>query len=157
MDSQSAKTTSVGGSRGDDGGTKLSGRKRHLLVDTLGLVLRAKVPAAAMQDRAAVPQVLQGVKDLVGRLAHSWLDQGSTGAGKTWIEQELGWSVELVKHAPRPRGMGVFPGQEVDPTIFQRPKGVRHLPRRWVIETTQPQYPENTVIDRSAHSTHHWA
>jgi len=136
MDSQSARTTSVGGLRGYDGGKKLSGRKRHLLVDTLGLVLTATVHAADIQDRAAVPQVLQGVKDVFGRLAHIWLDQGYTGAGKAWIEQELGWSVEIVKHAPRPRGMWVFPGQEVDPTIFQRPKGFRHLPRRWVIERT---------------------
>jgi putative transposase len=136
MDSQSAKTTSVGGIRGYDGGKKLGGRKRHLLVDTLGLVLTATVHAADIQDRAAVPQVLQGVQDRFGRLAHIWLDQGYTGAGKAWIEQELGWSVEIVKHAPRPRGMWVFPGQEVDPTIFQRPKGFRHLPRRWVVERT---------------------
>jgi putative transposase len=136
MDSQSARTTSVGGIRGYDGGKKLSGRKRHLLVDTLGLVLTATVHAADMQDRAAVPHVLRGVKERFGRLAHIWLDQGYTGAGRAWIERELGWSVEIVKHAPRPRGMWVFPGQEVDPTIFQRPKGFRHLPRRWVIERT---------------------
>ena len=136
MDSQSARTTSVGGIRGYDGGKKLSGRKRHLLVDTLGLVLRATVHAADMQDRAAVPQVLQGVTDQFGRLAHIWLDQGYTGAGRAWIERELGWSVEIVKHAPRPRGMWVFPGQDVDPIIFQRPKGFRHLPRRWVVERT---------------------
>jgi putative transposase len=136
MDSQSARTTSVGGIRGYDGGKKLSGRKRHLLVDTLGLVLTVTVHAADTQDRAAVPDVLGGVKNLFSRLAHIWLDQGYTGAGKAWIEQELGWSVEIVKHAPRHRGMWVFPGQEVDPTIFQRPKGFRHLPRRWVVERT---------------------
>ncbi len=136
MDSQSAKTTSVGGIRGYDGGKKLSGRKRHLLVDTLGLVLTVTVHAADIQDRAAVSQVLAGMKERFERLAHIWLDQGYTGAGKAWIERELGWSVEIVKHAPRPRGMWVFPGQEVDPTIFQRPKGFRHLPRRWVIERT---------------------
>jgi putative transposase len=136
MDSQSAKTTSVGGIRGYDGGKKLSGRKRHLLVDTLGLVLTATVHAADIQDRAAVSQVLAGVNERFERLAHIWLDQGYTGAGKAWIERELGWSLEIVKHAPRPRGMWVFPGQEVDPAIFQRPKGFRHLPRRWVIERT---------------------
>ena len=86
--------------------------------------------------RIGGPQVLEGVKERFGRLAHIWLDQGYTGAGKAWIEQELGWSVEIVKHAPRPRGIWVFPGQEVDPTIFQRPKGFRHLPRRWVVERT---------------------
>jgi putative transposase len=123
MDSQSARTTSVGGIRGYDGGKKLSGRKRHLLVDTLGLVLTATVHAADIQDRAAVPQVLQGVKDVFGRLAHIWLDQGYTGAGKAWIEQELGWSVEIVKHAPRPRGCGCFPGRRLIPPSSSVPRG----------------------------------
>ena len=52
------------------------GRKRHLLVDTLGLVLRAKIYAANIQDRAAVPQVLDEVTETFRRLAHVWLDQG---------------------------------------------------------------------------------
>jgi hypothetical protein len=108
MDSQSAKTTSVGGIRGYDGGKNLSGRKRHLVACTpwvtLGLVLKAKVHTADIQDRAAVPQVLEGVKETFCRLAHVWLDQGYTGSGKAWIEQHLGWSVEIVQHAPSERG-----------------------------------------------------
>jgi transposase len=48
----------------------------------------------------------------------------------------MGGDVEVVKHTLRPRGMGVFPAQEVDGSLVARPKGFRHLPRRWVVERT---------------------
>jgi hypothetical protein len=57
------KTTSVGGIRGYDGAKKLSGRKRHLLVDTLGMVLKIRVHSADLQDRGAVPLVLEGAAE----------------------------------------------------------------------------------------------
>src|SRR5215213_2401998 len=104
LDTQSVKTTSVGGVRGYDGAKKLSGRKRQLLVDTLGLVLKATVRTAARQDRAAVPQVLGGIQAAYPQLGHVRADQGYTGSGKTWIEPALGWTVEIVRHPPPARG-----------------------------------------------------
>lgn len=145
LDSQSVKTTSVGGVRGYDGAKKLSGRKRHVLVDVLGLVLTAKVHSAAIQDRAAVPLVLTGINHQYPRLAHLWVDQGYTGTGKEWIERELGWSVEVVKHPPVPRGEWVAHGdisrlETVWFTWERLPRAKREfrgvLPRRWVGERT---------------------
>jgi putative transposase len=139
LDSQSVKTTGVGGVRGFDGAKKVSGRKRHLLVETQGLVLRATVHTAALQDRAAVPLVLAGAPEEFPRLTHVWLDQGYTGSGKAWIERELGWSVEIVAHPRKARGIWWPVGEPIPAEVWAavRPTGFRGvLPRRWAVERT---------------------
>jgi len=139
LDSQSVKTTSVGGPRGFDGGKKLSGRKRHVLVDTLGLVLRALVHPADIQDRASVPALLDAVEDEYPRLRHVWVDQGYTGTGREWIERELGWTVDVVSHPRKAVGLWWPTGQPIPPEVWAaaRPRGFRGvLPRRWVVERT---------------------
>jgi putative transposase len=83
VDSQSAKTTGVGGEqRGYDGGKKIRGRKRHLLVDTEGLVLKVKVHSAKVPDQDGLKLLLDSARTAVSGLKHLWLDAGYEGRGK---------------------------------------------------------------------------
>jgi putative transposase len=103
VDSQSAKTTGVGGEQREyDGGKKVRGRKRHLLVDTEGLVLKAKVHSAKVPDQDGIKLVLEATRDLLPHLSHLWVDAGYRGRGKEWVERELGLSVEVVHRTPKP-------------------------------------------------------
>jgi hypothetical protein len=75
VDSQSAKTTGVGGEAcGYDGGKKVRGRECHLLVDTEGLVLNVKVHSAKVSDQDRIKLLLKGVRDLLLRLSHLRVD-----------------------------------------------------------------------------------
>ena len=128
VDSQSVKTTGVGGEeRGFDPGKKVKGRKRHLLVDSQGLVMRVKVHAASVFDRDGIKPLMELVGERFPRLSHLWLDAGynGKGKGKDWAEKALGLSVKVVR--PPSRWVRVPEGQE--PPL--RP-AFTVLPRRWV-------------------------
>jgi putative transposase len=126
-DSQSVKTTDRGGEPGYGGGKKIKGRKRHLLVDTLGLVLRAKGPAADMADREGARRLLAPLRGVFTGLRHRWADMGYRGQVLAWIRPHLGWRVEVVK---KPSRWGRAP---IDVEPPSRP-AFTGLPRRWVVE-----------------------
>ena len=105
VDSQSVKTTGVGGEeRGNDGGKKVQGRKRHLLVDTEGFVLKAKVHSAKVMDYEGIKALLEQAGEQFSLVRHLWVDAGYRGEnkGKDWVEKKLGWSVELVERPRKP-------------------------------------------------------
>ena len=146
VDSQSVKTTGVGGSeRGFDPAKKMDGRKRHLLVDTEGLVLEARVHSARVPDQDGIGLLLEQVRGRFARLSHLWVDAGYQGRGKKWAEEVLGVSVEVVRKPPKPIPEKVAEvwarewakeGKKVDWERLMPPKGFRVLPRRWVGERT---------------------
>ncbi len=145
VDPQSVKTTAVGGDRGYDGAKEVKGRKRHLLVDTEGLVLKAKVLVANVVDQEGIKSLLDGAKELFPRLSHLWLDAGYWGEenGRGWVEKVLGWTVNLVERPRKPTSKEILKswaehwrqeGVEVDWEKLLPPKGFQVLPRRWVVE-----------------------
>ncbi|HEY7092514.1 MAG TPA: IS5 family transposase [Ktedonobacterales bacterium] len=132
IDSQSAKTTEQGGPHSYYGGKKLNGRKRHMLVDTQGLLLKVVVHPAGVHDRVGAKQVLQGLPTDFPRLEHIWADQGYAGALRAWTREQTGVELEIVypwwRHIKR-----YFP-EMLEPLGVE--KGFQVLPRRWVVERT---------------------
>jgi transposase len=117
MDSQSVRAapTVSRATRGWDGGKKVAGRKRHIVVDTLGLLVAVLVTPASTQDRVAARSLLRRMRDTAGkRAALVWADGGYTGPLIDWARRVLGLVVEIVQRPQVP----YF-------TV---------LPRRWVVE-----------------------
>jgi putative transposase len=104
----------------------------------MGLLLKVVVHVANLQDREGVKLLLAPVKGLFPRMEKVWVDQAYSGTGKTWIEQQMEWSVEVVERSPR-RGWTMTEDQGL--VWVSLPKTFERLPRRWVVENTQPQYP----------------
>jgi putative transposase len=117
IDSQSVKTTEESAHpSGYDAHKNVKGRKRHLLVDTLGLPLSVYVTSADVQDRVGARCLLAGLKPFVPRLKKVWADGAYAGeklAG--WLEEQGGWELEIIARDREAKGFEV-------------------LPKRWIIE-----------------------
>ena len=95
----------------------MSGRKRHLVVDTLGLVHAVVVHAASVQDRAGAKLVLAKLRGKAPRLQLLWADGGYAGQLVEWVRERCGWALESVKRSDDAVGFQV-------------------LPKRWIVERT---------------------
>ncbi|MFD5650030.1 IS5 family transposase [Streptomyces sp. NPDC127039] len=119
IDAQSVKAAASvpSASRGYDGGKQINGRKRHIVTDSLGLLMMVTVTAANIGDREAATGLLARLRDLHRDIRLVWADGGYTGALVGWARETLDLAVTIVKRTDDRAGFVV-------------------LPRRWVVERT---------------------
>ena len=117
IDSQSVKTTLAGEEIGFDGGKIVKGRKRHILVDTEGLLLKVEVTSASVQDRDGAKIIFSENLKFFHKLEITWADGAYAGQLIDWAENEYGHKLEIIKRNDDVKGFVV-------------------LPRRWVVERT---------------------
>src|SRR3954451_18280438 len=118
LDSQSVKTTEVGGIKGFDAGKKVKGRKRHIVVDTLGLLIAVVVTGANVQDYHGAKPTLTRAKERCPGLKVVWVDGIYEKQWLIdWVRAEGGWELVITKRSDREKGFKV-------------------VPKRWVVERT---------------------
>ncbi|AST26534.1 IS5/IS1182 family transposase [Ralstonia pseudosolanacearum] len=134
IDAQSTRSSPQGGDSGFDAGKKIKGRKRHLVVDTLGLLLAVTVTAASVQDRDGAAQVVGQACAKVPTIERIYTDGAYGGKCAQAIEQVHGIRVEVVRR-PGNRSTGTLHDPQ-QPLWPQLQASFVVLPKRWVVERT---------------------
>ena len=115
IDSQSIKTSEEGEQAGYDAGKQIKGRKRHIVVDTLGLLLMVIVSSASLSDRAGAVELFSAIASALPRLKRVWADQNYAGQLVKWVRHLFSVVLDIVRRPKRQRGFEV-------------------LPKRWIVE-----------------------
>lgn len=128
------KTTEVGGTEGGaDGGNKVKGRQRQLLVEPQGFVLQVRVLAANGADQEGAKQLLADIQSQFPRLKHLWVDGGYRTTVVSSVKEQLGWTLQRVQH-PNAGSRRRITAFGVEPAPIDR--SFKVIPRRWVVERT---------------------
>lgn len=117
-------------------GKKIYGRKRHILVDTQGLLLAVKVHSAQIVDRSGAKLLLSCLPQCLPRVSHLFADKGYTGPLLEWISEQLHWTTEIVpsQYNESHQQWELVNGE---PVLVRKPKGGFQVQRkRWVVERT---------------------
>jgi len=129
-DSQSVPTTTAGPERGYDGGKRIKGRKRHLLVDTEGLVIALEVSSADTHDADAAQDLMDSHRDALEDVEVIWADSKYKQKGlPEWVDEELGAQIEVKMRPSNAEGFEV-------------------IERRWVVERTNAWQMNNRRLQR---------
>src|SRR6266508_2414250 len=122
-----------GGPHGYDGAKRPNGRKRHLLVDTLGLIGKVHVTPADVGDRDGAAELLGRLdRRRFPRLRHGWVDQGYRGPFLEWVQATMGITLEVAQRADGGRRRRWLPAGAEPPEV----PAFAVVPRRWVVERT---------------------
>lgn len=133
IDSQSVKTSPQGGPTGYDAGKKVKGRKRHIVTDTLGLLIAVLITVGSVQDRDAALPAMDLAKTKAPGIKTLYVDGGYAGARAEELRTRRDIKVEVVR---RPSNRKVGGWQQGQLSLLEPLKPFVVLPRRWVVERT---------------------